>query len=159
MAVDNRILEIVFYLMDYLHETHGQMAGLGDLSMDLKGLGYSDEEITRAYTWVLDHVQSSGEQLYSSLHEAGGSTRVLTPTERSMFSPDAYAFLLRLSALQIVSPSEFEEIIERIAMFGQQPVLVEQLKLIVAVVAFGDHSEAEGLALLDDKLDPSIDVN
>jgi uncharacterized protein Smg (DUF494 family) len=159
LAVDNRILEIVFYLMDYLHESHGQMAGLGDLSMDLKGLGYSDEEITRAYSWVLDHVQSSGEQLYASLPEAGGSTRVLTPSERSMFTPDAYSFLLRLSVLEVVRLGEFEEIIERIAMFGQQPVSVEQLKMIVAVVVFGDHSEAEGLALLGDKLDPSIDVN
>jgi uncharacterized protein Smg (DUF494 family) len=157
--VDNRILEIVFYLMDYLHDTHGQTNSLGDLSIDLKGLGYSDEEITRAYSWVLDHVQTGGEQLYSSIPEHGGSVRVLTQAERTMFMPDAYGLLTKLMALEVLDLEQLEDILERISLFGQQPVSVEQLKLIVSMVAFSEHTEAESQILLDDEALPTTDVN
>jgi len=157
--VDDRVLEIVFYLMDYLHEGHPQVSNLSDVSVDLRGLGFSDEEISKAYSWILEHFQTSREQLYSSIPEKTDSLRVLTDMERTLLTLDAHALLVRLAASQLISPLQFEEILERCAIFGQQPVSVDHIKLITSLVAFGEHENLDRAPLFGDESDRLADVN
>ena len=157
--MDDRVLEIVFYLMDYLHEGNPQVSNLSDVSLDLRGLGFSDEEITQAYSWILEHFQSSREQLYSAIPETTGSVRVLTDLERTLLTLDAHALLVRLAASCVISPLQYEEILERCAIFGQQPVSAEHLKLIISLVAFGEHENLDRTPLFGDDSDRLADVN
>lgn len=157
--MDNRILEIVFYLMDYLHENHEQASSISDVSLDLKGLGYSDEEITRAYYWILDHLQGASERLYSSFPGECRSTRILTDLERSYLSAEAHGFLIKLAGINVIDSEQFESVLDRVALFGQHPVSLEQLKFIVTLVAFGAHTDIDNRVLLDDESDPPACVN
>ena len=106
----NRILEIVVYLMDHIQEHRGQIIDIEDLSANLRGLGYTENEISSAYSWLVDRFEASGDNFFSSFPEEHCSTRILTDYERYMFTPDAYGFLLKgkglwgtISAFGVVS--------------------------------------------------------
>ena len=81
--MDSRILEIVFCLMDYAQETEDQMEDISEYSSNLRGLGYTEYEISTAYNWILNHIGSPIESLYSVFPEGAGTCRVLTELERA----------------------------------------------------------------------------
>ncbi len=157
--MENRVLEIVFYLIDYLQDEPGQPANLGEISTDLKGLGYSEEEIKSAYTWLLGHMQSSGENLFSKFPDKSESVRIMTPSERMHFEPEAFNTFIRLRAVGIIDAAQFEEILDRICLIGQRPVGLEQFKLLVSMIVFGDKAGHEFDIMLDDSSDDINDIN
>ncbi len=154
-----RILEIVFYLVDYIQEGHGQLSNLTDLSTDLKGLGYSDKEIASAYSWILEHLNAASEHLYSAFPEVSGSTRILTEAERARLTPEAYGFLTKLSGLEMIDSRQVEVVLEHVDMFGHRTVSLEQLKLIISAVAFDESGQLDSQSLLDDESDSVLHVN
>lgn len=148
--MDNRVLEILFYLMDRLHEGPGRSASLSDVAGDLKGLGYSDDEINSAYAWLLEHGQGAAETLYSQFPVGIASTRVLTDLERSRFVPDAYSFLVKAVTVGFLDQEQLETILDRVAVLGQRPVTAGQLKLLVSLIAFGGPADYVELDHSDD---------
>lgn len=148
--MDNRVLEILFYLMDRLHEAPGRAASLNDVAGDLKGLGYSDDEINSAYAWLLEHGQGATETLYSDFPSTAGSSRILTELERSRFVPDAYSFLVRTVTVGLIDPEQLEAILDRVAVLGQRPVTLSQLKLLVSLIAFGGPDDLNDPELFGD---------
>ena len=55
----NRILEIVVFLMDFMREHSEQQAAPDDISLELKDMGYSEQEIDTAYNWFLEQFNTS----------------------------------------------------------------------------------------------------
>jgi len=157
--VDNRVLEIVFYLVDHIQERHGRLTDLGDISLDLQGLGYSDDEIASAYSWILEHLQASSEHLYSAFPAGTGSTRILTDLERFQFAPEAHSFLVRLRSMCIIDDEQLEAILERVTAIGQDPITLDQIKLIASSVAFDESGELESDSLFDDEPDSTLRIN
>ncbi len=155
----NRILEIVVYLMDHMRENHGRLPGVDDLSPDLRNLGYSDSEISSAYSWVMDRYESSHETYYSSFPKQHSSNRILTGFERSLFSTEAHGFLVRLMNLDLIDDEQLESIIERGGVFGPRLVTVDQVKVIASAVVFGEFGELNGFSLFDSQIDPSLKIN
>ena len=109
--MDSRILEIVFCLMDYAQDSDDQIEDISDYSDSLKNLGYTDHEISTAYNWVLDHVGSTVENLYSVFPEQAASARVLTDVERARLTPEAHGFMLKLVNLGIMNGEQFEMVL------------------------------------------------
>lgn len=139
--MDSRILEIVFYLMDHFEEGDGQSVSISDFSADLKTLGYSEEEISSAYNWVMDHFTGVGENLYSGFSEAPGACRILTEIERARLSPEAYGLLIKLTNVGVLSGEQFERVLDRITLMTTLSIGVEQTKLLVTAVLFNEHTE------------------
>jgi len=158
-AVDNRVLEIVFFLMDRMQQERGPSLTFADLSTDLRGLGYSDDEISSAYGWFIDHMQATTEQLYASFPEQTGSTRVLTRVERSMFDPEALALLTRLAVTGLLNLCELESVLDRVASLSRHPVTLEQLRMIGSIAGLADYSSDRPDASLDDDPDALAGIN
>lgn len=145
----NRILEIVVYLMDHIQEHRGQIIDIEDLSANLRGLGYTENEISSAYSWLVDRFESSGDNFFSSFPEVHCSTRILTEYERYMFTPDAYGFLLKLQNQNLIDDEQFETVLERGALFNPKPLAEEQVKLIVSSVVFNEIGDYENTPQFD----------
>ena len=62
----NRILEIVLFLMDFMRDNEDHKSAPDELSSALQNMGYSEQEITTAYTWFLDQYNGATEQYFSS---------------------------------------------------------------------------------------------
>ena len=157
--MDTRILEIVFYLMDYIQGSDDQMPSLTQYSSDLKNLGYSKEEISSAYSWILNHLGSSGDNLYSAFPRQPGSSRVLTDLERAQLTPEAHGFLLKLSNLGIINTEQLEKILDRLGLGGPRSITPEQVKLIASAIVFSEYGELDNSLLSDTDADLPSRIN
>jgi Smg protein len=155
----NRVLEIVVYLMDHMRENQGMLPSIDDLSPDLRSMGYSDTEISSAYTWVMERYDSSHETYYSNFPTEHSSNRVLTIWERSQLTTEAYGFLVHLLNLGVIDDEHLESILERATMFGQRVVTTEEIKMITSGVLFRDFGDAGEPSLFDPQIDPSLRIN
>ncbi|MEW6051461.1 MAG: DUF494 family protein [Candidatus Zixiibacteriota bacterium] len=155
----NRILEIVVYLMDHMRENQGMLPSVDDLSPDLRGMGYSDNEISSAYTWVMERYENSHETFYSNFPSEHSSNRVLTAYERSQLTTDAYGFLVHLLNLCVIDDEQLESILERATMFGPRLVTLDQIKMITSVVLFRDFGDVGEVSLFDPHIDPTLRIN
>lgn len=141
--MDSRILEIVFCLMDYAQDAEDQMEDISEYSSSLKNLGYTEHEISTAYNWILDHLGSPIENLYSRFPERAGASRILTELERARLTPEAHGFLLKLQNLGVVNGEQFETVLDRLTLSGQSLVTPEQIKLVVSAVMFNQFGASD----------------
>ena len=131
----DRLLEIVVQIMAHIRDTQGQVESFDDISADLRSQGFTDSEISYAYSWVIDHIQSEVQPLVEMM-KPGDSIRVLSLKERQHFSTKAYGYLLQLQFLGILNESDMEMILERGCVVGAAPIDLRQIKLIVGAVIF-----------------------
>jgi len=157
--VDSRILEIVFCLMDFVQEGDEQMINLPEYSSNLRNLGYSEQEISTAYHWILNHMGSASENLYSAFPNYHGSTRVLTEVERARLTAEAHGFLVRLLNLGVINGEQFEAILDRLGSSGQRVVTPDQVKLIVSAVMFNEYGAVDRDFAGDITADCSTQIN
>ncbi|MDD5425502.1 MAG: DUF494 family protein [candidate division Zixibacteria bacterium] len=155
----NRILEIVVYLMDHIQEHRGQIIDVEDLSAHLRSLGYTENEISSAYSWLVDRFESTSENFYSDFPEIHCSNRILTDYERFQFTPEAHGFLIKLLNQNLIDDEQFETVLERGAIFNPKPITEEQIKLIVSSVIFNDMNEFEGVLHYEINPDKSHSIN
>ncbi len=137
----DRILEIVVFLMDYMRDNQGCLAETDDFSTTLKTMGYSDNEISSAYFWLWNRFDNSPEWLYSDFPKIHMPNRVLTAAERVRMTTEAYGFLLKLLNLSLIDTEQFETILERVSVFGGDPVSRDQIKAIASALVFLEFDE------------------
>ncbi|MBD3258277.1 DUF494 family protein [candidate division GN15 bacterium] len=157
--MDARILEIVFYLMDHIEEGDDQTVNISDFSSDLRSLGYSDEEISSAYNWVLDHFSSVGDDIYHGFSETPGACRILTEIERARLEPQAYGMLLKLTNVGVLSGEHLERVLDRLTLMGSHAVGVDQVKLLVTAVLFNESTELDAEFVHQTDFDLSTRIN
>lgn len=140
----DRLLDIVVQIMAHIRDTQGQVETFDDISADLRSQGFTDSEISYAYSWVIDHIQSEVQPLVEMM-QPGDSIRVLSLKERQHFSSEAFGYLLQLQFLGILGESEMEMILERGCVVGAAPIDMQQIKLIVGAVIFRDLGGPDSL--------------
>ncbi len=157
--MDPRILEIVFCLMDYVQDSDDDMENMSEYSSSLKNLGFTDQEISTAYNWILGHTGLPAENLYTMIPERSGSNRILAEAERARLSSEAHGFLLRLFNLGILDQAQFEAVLDRLTLSGKRLVTPEQVKLVVSAVLFNEFGRNDRDLLSDFSSDPSSSIN
>jgi uncharacterized protein Smg (DUF494 family) len=145
--------------MDYAQDTEEHMEDISEYSTSLKSLGYTEHEISTAYNWILDHLGTPIENLYSVIPEHSISCRVLTDMERARLTPEAHGFLLKLKNLGFINGEQFEAVLDRLTLGGQRLATPEQVKLVVSAVMFHEFGEGERNLLDDVASDNSISIN
>ncbi len=114
-----------------------------DISLELKDMGYSDNEINTAYSWFLEQFNSSIEEYYRDFPETVNSIRILTEEERLQLSSESYGFLLKLLNNRIVNSEQFEAILERILLLTGETIDVDRMKIIVSSVLFKEIEQGD----------------
>lgn len=147
--MESKILEIVVYLIDHLRENEGQISDMDDVSSDLRSMGYTDNEISSAYSWVLERYGTGDKLYYSDFPEEHSSLRILSHAERYQFTPDAYGFVLKILNLGLIDDEQLEMILDRGSMLGARPVSLDQVKLIASSFVFADNGDLESFSWLD----------
>ncbi|MBD3216765.1 MAG: DUF494 family protein [candidate division Zixibacteria bacterium] len=132
-----RILEIVFYLVQHMKNNDGALLHLDDLSQSLKNMGFSDNEISSAYGWFLEEVQTRGmEELVKNDREQM-PPRIFSEAEKQVFTTEARGFLIQLHELGLLTAEQFEAIIDRVNLLEPGTVDVKTLKIIASSIIFG----------------------
>jgi uncharacterized protein Smg (DUF494 family) len=145
--------------MDYVQDSGDDMENMSEYSSSLRNLGFTEQEISTAYNWILGHTGMPAENLYTKIPERSGSNRVLTEAERARLTSEAHGFLLRLFNLGILDREQFEAVLDRLTLSGRRLVTPEQVKLLVSAVLFNEFGQTDRDLLSDISSDRSSSVN
>ncbi len=141
-AVEERILEIVFYLVEHLRSHNGQIGPFNVISKDLRSRGFTDSEISSAYGWFLEEMQKEGGRISPTVGSAQ-SFRVLSPLELEHFTPDAAGFLIQLLRFRLISPGQFEKIVDKAFLLGSEKIDLPVMKVIAARYVFSSGTAVD----------------
>lgn len=132
-----RFLEIVVFLISQLKDDQNRLEDIEELSAYLKTQGFSENEISTAYSWLVDRLQTDTEFVFES-NRSSSASRVLSDIERQHFATDAIGYLFQLTHFGVLSDEQVETVIERGMLIWPSPVSLEQIKILVDSVLFSD---------------------
>jgi uncharacterized protein Smg (DUF494 family) len=140
--MEERILEIVFYLVEHVRNHNGQIGPFRTISKDLKSRGFTDSEISSAYSWFLEELQRDGGRI-QPVEKSPASVRVLSPQEMQHFTPEAAGLLLQLFRFRLVSAAQFERIVDKSMMLGGEIIDLAVMKVIAARYVFSSGTAVD----------------
>jgi uncharacterized protein Smg (DUF494 family) len=139
-----KVVEILVYLMSEIQDDKR----LGDIDLnDLRSKGYSQSEISAAFSWLFDNLQSSMVEVTRPARPVKGSRRALHDAERAMLSTESQGYLIQLAELGLLTDSDLESVIDRVMASGYERISLLELRPIVAGVLFGRRGEGDTLFL------------
>ncbi len=158
----------MFEVLVYVYENYWQ----GDacpqsqqLGRKLSAAGFEAEEIEAALIW-LDGLQMAAQHLrggdpardpqHSVLAQSPESLRVYSVAEREHLGPDALGFLAFLESAGVLPPHMREIVVDRAMAVPAEPLLLDDLKIIVLMVYWSFGEELDAL-VLDELCDDASD--
>ncbi len=154
--MNERVMEILVYIMNEIRQKKRGLGELAVLSRDLMQRGYTESEINSAFSWLLERMRNGIDEVMDSEDSAfQQSTRYLHEVERMVISPEAFGYLLQLRELGLITHAEMETVIERAMMLGSPKVTVGDIKAMVASMLFETDGFTDGNYFLWDS-DPEI---
>ncbi|MFQ5674550.1 MAG: DUF494 family protein [bacterium] len=139
--MNERVVEILIYIMSEIRRDRNASGRLDVLSENLIQQGYTETEISSAFTWLLNRLQTDSEELFE--HQDPSleySFRHLHEIERSVISVEAHGYIIQLKELGIIDELGVEQVLERAMMMGASEVTVVDIKSIVASMLFNPES-------------------
>lgn len=110
----------------------------------LSAAGFDDMEISAALSWLAGVVRAPQRSL-APLPESGTAFRAFAPKELTKLDADCRGFLLFLERSGILSPASREHVIERALATAGDTLSLDQIKLIVVMVLWGQQAPASQL--------------
>jgi len=135
--MNERVVEILIYIMSEIRNNQSASKKLDLLSRNLIQKGYSEGEISSAFTWLLDKLNYETEELVErSEPTLSSSIRHLHEIEKSVISVPAQGYIIQLRELGIIDEIDVEQLLERAMTLGHTKVSVDEIKAIVAGMLF-----------------------
>lgn len=134
-----RVVEIILFLVNELH-SNKQLS-----EVDVSGLmrkGYTQTEISTAFSWLFDRI-SVGQEVVPSDNRERTSHRILHEIEKMVITREAHGYLLQCHQLGLINTSNMEILIERVMATGFTSVGVEEMKTFIAGILF-DIEDPQG---------------
>jgi uncharacterized protein Smg (DUF494 family) len=128
-----KVVELLIFIMSEIQDNKR----LSDIDLGaLRERGYTQSEISAAFSWIYDNVQSVNLRGGSPGTAGNGSRRVLHEIEKMAFSTESQGYLIQLSELGLLDEKDMETVIERVMAGGYEKLSVEEVREIVASVLF-----------------------
>ncbi|MFH1008160.1 MAG: DUF494 family protein [Candidatus Latescibacterota bacterium] len=142
--MQERVLEILVYLIGEYNQHQGSLHNISNLSQGLVGLGYTENEINTAFSWLAERLRGQSTAISSDeeMKEGVQGHRMLHEVERLILTPKAFGYLIQLRELGLIDAYQMETIIERAMLMGSKNVAQDDIKALAASVLF----ENEGMA-------------
>jgi uncharacterized protein Smg (DUF494 family) len=151
--MSERVVEILIYIMSEMRRNDSVSGKLDILSQDLLDRGYTESEISSAFTWLLDKIDGESEEVLQRQQSTSQySFRHLHEIERAIITPEAYGFIIQLKELAIIDDFDFEQILERALMLGVSRVDLAQMKSLASSILAGSEMFIHGVKyFIDDQ--------
>ncbi len=129
-----RVLAIVNLIAKYVLGADDAPINEQELVAELMSVGFEAEEISDAFSWM----ESVALQPQGELDAAGApleqpTYRIYSWEEQQAISSEAIGFLIRLRAMGLLSNDSQEEIIERAVRGAEDPIGLQEMKMIAAL--------------------------
>lgn len=142
-----RYSEFMFDVLVYLYETYWRPDACpesGLLARKLMAVGFEDDEITEALTW-LDGLQEATS--HPVLAPSPDSARVYSADELARLGSEALGFLQFLESAGVLTASLREVVLDRALAVPRGPVALDDFKILVLLVFWSLGEEPDALIL------------
>ena len=141
--MDKRFLDVLTFVLNEIRENFEGDIDLQTIVDILNDEGFTDEEITWAMSWLMNH----GDHLDRMTAEQQASVprpmwRSLNEVEKEYISPNAYSYLFHLRELDILTDDSMENVIDRAVSLRLLGMTVEDMKDLVAAVVLNFEDSA-----------------
>ena len=149
--MNERVVEILVYIMNQIRNKKDALNQLDLLSQDLLSRVYTENEISSAFSWLMERIGSDTDELVKHTGPVSSfSFRVLHELEQMIIAPEAFGYLLQMKELNLLDDYDIEQVIERAVMLGTSQVDIVGIKAIVASVLSQDQPFSDGFLFQDD---------
>lgn len=139
--------DVLVYVFENCHQA--EVAHEADrLAKKLSAAGFEDADISEALHWLAG-VLSGPHAALADLPDAKRSLRVFAARELAKLDAQCRGFLLTLEHAGILTPQTRELVIERSLAASGDTLTLEQLKLIVLMVMWNQHTPTSRLIAQD----------
>jgi Smg protein len=139
--VRERVLAIVNLIAKYVLGTDDAPISEQELVTELLSVGFEAEEISDAFSWMeAVALQPSPAAKTEPVALEQPTYRIFSREERQALEPEALGFLVRLRTLGILSDAAQEEVIERAVQSAEDPISLQEVKLIAALTLLSHSS-------------------
>jgi uncharacterized protein Smg (DUF494 family) len=136
-----KVVEILVYLMNEMRDDRA----LGEIDLsELRERGYTQSEISTAYSWLHDHFGETTGEARRLAHPDASSRRLLHDAEKMMLTVEAQGMLINLRELGLLQDRELETVIERAMMSGYERLTMMDIQGLVASVILSRGGENAG---------------
>ena len=139
--------EILAYLFENCHQadlTHNRQ----EVAKRLSAAGFDKSDISDALGWMAGVIQAPQRDV-APLPDAQRSFRVYAPKELAKLSAGCRGLLLSFEQAGILTPTMRELAIERALAASDEPLSVEQFRLIVLMVLWNQRAPVSRLLAAD----------
>lgn len=141
------MFDILFYVFENCQQAELSQDAEG-VAKKLSAAGFDDTDISEALHW-LEGVVNVTHKVLAPLPAANPATRAYAAKELAKLDVGCRGFLLYLEQAQVLSPQAREVVLERALATAGGPLSLEQLKLIVLMVLWNQHTPASRLIAED----------
>lgn len=136
-----RVLAIVNLIAKYVLGADGDPISEQVLVAELLSVGFDAEEIDDAFSWM-ETIALQPEPVKNAENTKldHPTFRVFSREERQSLEPEALGFLVQLRTLGILSDEAQEEVIERAVQSAEDPISLQEIKLISALTLLSHSS-------------------
>lgn len=140
----------MFDILMFLFESYfyaGSYPDSDKLSLKLSAVGFEDEDIRHALTWLTDLKQLTHSDYPVVINDSG--TRCYADLELQRISPEAFRFLVFWEQSKMITPVEREMILDRSVALNRENLPLNQVKLITLMVLWNQHEDLDPLIVED----------
>ena len=143
--MNERVVEILVFIMNQIRGNKANLSKLDLISRDLLSKGYSQNEISSAFSWLFEKIRNNFQEILINTDESHEfSFRILHDLETMIISPQAFGYLLQLKELGIFDDLDIEQAIERAMLLGTGTIDSEEMKAIAAYILAQQSSGGNG---------------
>ncbi len=136
-----RVLAIVNLIAKYVLGAEDAPISEQELVAELMSVGFEAEEINDAFSWMESvALQGPAAQQAEAKLKPQSTYRVYTPEEELALSTEGIGFLVKLRSMGLLSDETQEEIIERAVRAAEDPLNLQEVKMIVALTMLSKTS-------------------
>lgn len=150
--MNERVVEIIAYIVNEMNAgsfESDEAYELKNLSQKLVDSGYTENEISFAFSWILE--KGKMNQSPKTRFSLKQSHRILHDFEKVSITPEAYGYLIQLCEFDLIDQMEMEQIIEKAVLSSSSPVSISEMKDIVSTTIFKPEEEMESSFFLLEK--------
>lgn len=145
--MQEKIVEIILHLIT---DIRNQKNVEESVIKKLVDKGYTQTEISAAFSWIYDKIQF-GESILSdtSQNTPTHSHRVFHEAEKLIFTPESRGYLIQCFELGLIDEWDIEFIIDRAVFSGFSKIGLDEIKSFVASAVFNyDDSDRIGSRIM-----------